>query len=461
MTDPLFWHRVQFGFTITFHYLFPQLTMGLALAIVIFRLLALRGNQEAAVAARFWTRVFAVTFVVGVVTGIPMEFQFGTNWSRFSVAAGGVIGQTLAMEGMFAFFLESTFLGLVLYGEGKLKPRAHLLATFALFAGSWLSGYFIICTNAFMQHPVGYAVAGDGTLQLRDFGAFLFNEWAGWEYAHNMSASVVTAGCVIAGVGAFWVLGQTHAARAQLHLRTGVVMALVASVLQLFPTGDRNGKLVAKYQPAALAGMEGVFKGERGAGLALMGQPDLSARKLQNPVVVPRALSFLAYGSFGSAVQGLDDFPLDQRPDNVEILYYAYHIMVGIGTLLFAVLAAAAFQLWRGRLARTRWLLWSLMLAMPFPYIATTAGWMTAELGRQPWLVYGLLRTADGTSPKVGAGDTVFTLLGFCGLYVLLSIAFLFLVGREIAHGPEGAPGHHGAPPPAALPLAARVAEVP
>ena len=423
--------------------------MGLALAIVIFRLLALRGVPDAAAAARFWTRVFGVSFVVGVVTGIPMEFQFGTNWSRFSVAAGGVIGQTLAMEGMFAFFLESTFLGLVIYGEGKLKPRAHLLATVALFLGSWLSGYFIICTNAFMQHPVGYTVAADGTLQLGSFRAFLFNEWAIWEYAHNMSASVITAGCVIAGVAAFWVLGKTHAPRALLHLRVGVLLALVASVLQLFPTGDRHGKLVAKYQPAALAGMEGVFKGERGAALVLMGQPDVAGRKLENPLVVPRALSFLAYGSFGSTVQGLEDFPPDQRPDNVEILYYAYHIMVGLGTLLFALLALAAVQLWRGKLAQTRTLLWALMLAMPFPYIATTAGWMTAEIGRQPWLIYGLLRTAEGTSPKVTAGDTVFTLLGFCGLYVLISIAFLFLVGREIAHGPEGGSGHHGPTIPA------------
>ena len=192
--------------------------------------------------------------------------------------------------------------------------------------------------------------------------------------------------------------------------------------------------------------MEGVFKGERGAALVLIGQPDVSGKKLPNPLVVPRALSFLAYGSFGSTVKGLDDFPPDQRPDNVEMLYYAYHIMVGLGTLLFALLALAALQLWRGRLAQTRSLLRALVLAMPFPYIATTAGWMTAEVGRQPWFVYGLLRTADGTSPKVTAGDTVFTLLGFCGLYVLLSIAFLFLVGREIAHGPGDGPGHHAAP---------------
>ena len=428
MTDPLFWHRLQFGFTITFHYLFPQLTMGLALLIVIFRL---RGEDET---ARFWTRVLAVNFAVGVVTGIPMEFQFGTNWARFSRFSGNVIGQTLAMEGTFAFFLESTVLGLVLFAEKKLGRRAHFWASVALCFGAWLSGYFIIATNAFMQHPQGHALVA-GRLMLVDFGAFVFSRWAIWEYLHNQCAAVVTSAFVVAGVAAFWTL-QGKAAQAAPSLRLGVTAGFIACVLQIFPTGDRQGRLVADNQPVALAAMEGLFEGGPRAELAVIGQPDVEAGKLENPIVVPGMLSMLAYGSFGSTVRGLNEFPAAEKPDNIEMLYYAYHVMVGLGTLFLALSALSMLFLLRGRLGATRPLLWAWMLAIPFPYIANTAGWMTSELGRQPWIVYGLMRTSEGTSQRVGAGDVAFTTLGFSGLYALLALLFLFLVGREIAHGP-------------------------
>ncbi|HVP61873.1 MAG TPA: cytochrome ubiquinol oxidase subunit I [Myxococcaceae bacterium] len=442
MSDALFWHRLHFGFTVTYHYLFPQLTMGLAFLIVLFKWTAVRtGSALHGEAARFWARIFGVAFAMGVVTGIPMEFQFGTNWSRFSQFAGGVIGQTLAMEGMFAFFLESTFLGLFLYGEKRFGPRLHLASAVALWAGSWLSGYFIIATNAFMQSPVGHTLGPDGQLQLADFWAFVLNPWAVWQYLHNMTASVVTASFVVAGVGAFWSLSGRHRAHASLALRTGVLAGLVASCLLVFPTGDRHGKLLAEKQPATLAAMEGLFESKPDAELAIIGQPDVDHRTLENPVVVPGMLSFLVYGSFGSTVTGLDAIPRDRWPDNIELLYYAYHVMAGLGTLFIALMGLAGLQLWRGRLETSRPLLWALMLAMPFPYIATTAGWMTAEMGRQPWLVYGLMRTAAGTSPQVSAGDTLFTLIGFSGLYLVMGILFLYVVGREIAQGPGGAHG--------------------
>ena len=437
MTDTLFWHRLHFGFTVTYHYLFPQLTMGLALLVVIWKLKAYRsGSALHDEAARFWARIFALAFAVGVVTGIPLEFQFGTNWSRFSHFAGGVIGQTLAMEGMFAFFLESTFLGLFLYGEKRFGPRLHLASAVALWAGSWLSGYFIIVTNAFMQSPVGHTIDSAGRLQLADFWAFVLNPWAIWQYLHNMTASVVTASFVVASVGAFWSLSGRHHEHASLALRTGVIAGLVASCLMVFPTGDRQGKMVAEHQPATLASMEGLFESTPGAELAIIGQPNVQQRKLENPVVVPGLLSFLIYGSFGSTVTGLDQIPHDRWPDNIELLYYAYHVMAGLGTLFIALMALSAFQLWRGRLERSRPLLWGLMLALPFPYVATTAGWMTAELGRQPWLIYGLMRTSEGTSPRVSAGNALFTLIGFSGLYLVVGIVFLYLVGREISHGP-------------------------
>ena len=437
MSDALLWHRLQFAFTIMYHYLFPQLTMGLALLIVIMKALALRGGDAAwDSAARFWIRVFGINFAVGVVTGIPMEFQFGTNWAAFSKFAGGVIGHTLAMEGLFAFFLESTFLGLLVWGEGRLSRRGHFRAALALFAGSWLSGYFIVATNAFMQHPVGHEIATDGTLRLADFWAFLLNPWAIAQYAHNMVAAVVTASFVVSAVGAYYALKGIHLEGARRFLGIGTLAGLASSVLVAFPTGDVQAKQVARHQPITLAAMEGRFESAEMAEIVLIGQPNVAARRLDNPIVVPGMLSFLAYGTFHREVVGLNAFPRQDWPDNIELLYYAFHIMVGLGTLFIALTAAAAFQQLRGRLASHRPLLWALMLAFPFPYIATAAGWMTAELGRQPWLVYGLLRTAAGASPNVHSGTVLFTLLGFCGLYTVLGLLFLFLVGREIAHGP-------------------------
>ncbi len=435
--DALFWNRLQFAFTIIYHYLFPQLTMGLALLMVVMKGIALRTKKPHwDDLARFWGRVFALNFAVGVVTGIPMEFQFGTNWARFSRMTGGVVGLTLAMEGLFAFFAESAFLGLFLFGEKKLGPRKHFFATFMVFAGSWLSGYFIVTTNAFMQHPVGYARQPDGSLALADFWGFLFNPWALWQYAHTMTAAVITGSFVVTAVAAYWALMGQFEAHARAALRVGVIAGLCASILQVFPTGDQQGKLVATYQTVTLAAMEGKFESSAHAELDLIGQPNVAEHRLENPVVVPYALSFLAYGSFGATVKGLDDFPRDQWPDNVDLLYFAYHIMVGLGTLQAALMAFSALLLRRGVLFHTRPVLWMLMLAFPFPYIATTAGWTTAELGRQPWVVYGILRTADASSPAVGAGDVVFTTLGYAGLYLLLGVLFLWLVLREVARGP-------------------------
>ncbi len=443
MGDPLFWHRLQFGFTATFHYLFPQLTMGLALLIVLFKLLGLRrGNERCNDAARFWIRILGINFAVGVVTGIPLEFQFGTNWARFSAFSGGVIGQTLGMEGLFAFFLESTFLGLLIWGEKRFGPRWHVLAAVALFAGSWLSGYFIVATDAFMQHPVGYLVAGDGSLQLAGFWAFVLNPWAVVQYLHNMMGAVVTGAFVVAATGAYWTLRGLHPGQARLCLRAGVITGLLASVLVAMPTGDLQGKLVARHQPLTLAAMEGRFESGPRAEMNVIGQPDVAEGRLDNPVRLPGVLSYIAYGSFGADVKGLNAFPKDQWPTSIEPLYYSFHIMVGLGTLFIALTGLATLLLWKGRLQSQRWLLWILMLAFPFPFIANTAGWMTTELGRQPWLLYGVMRTAAGSSQLVHSGQTVFTLLGFMGLYLVLGLLFLLLIGREIAHGP--APSGHG-----------------
>jgi cytochrome d ubiquinol oxidase subunit I len=434
-------HRLHFAFTVTFHYLFPQLTMGLAPLIVVLKTLALRRNDETYTqAARFWARIFGINFVIGVVTGIPMEFQFGTNWSHFSRFAGGVIGQTLAMEGMFAFFLESAFLGLFLYGEKRLSPRAHWWSAVAVFLGSWLSGFFIVATDAWMQNPVGYSKAADGSVQLSSFWELVLNPWAWWQYAHNMSGAVITGAFVMASVGAFYLLWGKFEEHGRIFVRVGVIAGLISSVLQLFPTGDSQGRLIARYQPVTLAAMEALFDNTPGAPLVLIGQPDVAQRKIDNPLVLPKMLSFLTYRRWEAEVKGLNNFPPDAWPDNIPLLYFAYHIMVGLGTIFIAVMVVAALLLWRGVLFRSRWMLWILLLSLPFPYIANTAGWMTAEIGRQPWLVYGLMRTSEGYSKLVSAGNGLFTLLGFMGMYSVLAILFLFLVGREIENGPIAQP---------------------
>ena len=438
MDDALFLHRIHFAFTITFHYLFPQLTMGLAPLIVIMKSLAIRtGNNAYNDAARFWTKIFGINFVLGVVTGIPMEFQFGTNWARFSSLSGGVIGQPLAMEGTFSFFMESAFLGLFLYGEKRLGKWGHWWAAFLVFLGSWVSGFFIIVTDAWMQHPVAYTRLPNGGYSVSSFWGLLNNPWALIQYAHNMSGAVITGTFVMAGVGAFYLLLGKFVEHAHMYLKVGVTVGVIACVFQVFPSGDLHGKYMARYQPVTTAAMEALFKTEAGAPIVILGQPDAEHQRIDNPIVVNKVLSFLIYGTTSAEVRGLNAFPKDQWPTNNPLLYFSYHVMVGLGTIFVAVMMVAAFLLWRGWLYQSRWMLWLLMLCMPFPYIANTAGWLTAEVGRQPWLIYGLMRTSEGYSNNVHAGNSLFTLLGFMGLYLVLGILFLFLIQREIGEGPS------------------------
>ncbi len=351
MDDALLWHRLQFGFTITYHYLFPQLTMGLAWILVYWKWRYLRtGDERYGNAVRFWARIFGINFTVGVVTGIPMEFQFGTNWANFSRYSGNIIGQTLAMEGMFAFFLESAMVGAMVWGEKRLGRRNHFLAILGVAIGSWLSGYFILVTNAFMQHPVGYALAADGTLRLASLQTYLLNPWALIVFLHNQTAAVVTGSFVVAAVGALYALRDRHSEQAALFLKTGVIVGLLSSLFVAFPTGDRHAKIVAHYQPVALAAMEGRFHGGSMADLNMIGQPNVKEQRLDNPIRLPGALSFLAYGSFNADVRGLDEFPADTWPTNIELLYYAFHIMVGLGTIFIALMTVACLQLWRGHL---------------------------------------------------------------------------------------------------------------
>jgi cytochrome bd ubiquinol oxidase subunit I len=435
MTDAAIAARWQFAFTIMFHYLFPVLTMGLGVMIAVFKTLELRtGKPVYGTAARFWARIFAITFAAGVVTGIPMEFQFGTNWARFSKYAGPVVGQTLFMEGVFAFFAESSLLGVFLFGESRIGPRAHWLAAVGVAGGAVLSGFFIVATNAWMQHPVGYEVVGDH-VELTSLWALLSNPYVRWQYPHVIMGSMVTASMVVAGIGAFYLLARRNEESGRVFVRVGVISGVICSSLSLFPTGAFHGENVTRFQPAKMAAMEGLFKTQTGAPLAIIGMPDTERQELMDPIFVPGILSYLAYGNTSAKVTGLNDIPKELHPP-IEIVYYAYHIMVGLGTIFIAVLAAATFLLWRGKLYTHRGTLWVLMLAMPFPYIANEAGWTVAEVGRQPWVVWNLQRVAHASSTNVSAGMTYFTLLGFMGLYTVLGILYLLLFARIVNEGP-------------------------
>jgi len=375
---------------------------------------------------------------MGVITGIPLEFQFGTNWAQFSELTGGIIGQTLAMEGTFSFFLESSFLVLFIFGEKLMSQKMHLLTGILIFVGSWASGYFILATNAWMQHPVGHEVLENGKFVLKDFSAIFANPWLIPAFLHNQMAALVTSSFVVSSIGAFYLLRKKNEEYGKLFLKTGVVFGLISCILIIFPTGDLNAKNVAKYQPGAFAAMEGIFETEEGgAEIVLIGQPNMVEHKLDNKIAVPNILSFLTYMNWNTPIDGMDKFEKEDLPDNIPALYYAYHIMVGLGTIFISVMSLAVFLLWRKKLFTQDNFLWVIMLLFPFPYIANITGWYVAELGRQPFLVYGLLRTSEGISPTVSSGNTLFTLLGFIGLYLFLGLLFLILVGKTIHQGPK------------------------
>ena len=438
MTSAVIAGRVQFAFTIMFHYLFPILTIGLGVLIGVLKSVEFFGGRtEYGHAARFWARIFAITFGAGVITGIPMEFQFGTNWARFSHFAGPVVGQTLFMEGVFAFFAESSFLGVFLLGEGRVRPVVHWLSALMVGCGAVLSGYFIVATDAWMQHPVGYQIVG-GRAELTSLWALLTNPYLRWQYPHVVAGSIVTGSMVMAGVGAYYLLSKRDEDFGRLSVRVGVIGGLLFSLISLFPTGAFLAERVSRLQPAKTAAIEGLFETQRGAPMAIIGMPDTDAKRLLDPILIPDALSYLMYGTARAPVTGLNDIPPDEQPP-VELVYYAYHIMVGLGTIFIALFVLSALALWRGTLFTSKALLWALMLAMPFPYIANEAGWVVAEVGRQPWVVYGLLRTTAATSTNVSGGMTIFTLLGFMGLYLLVGALYTLVFLRIVLQGPNAA----------------------
>jgi len=439
MDDLVMLSRVQFGLTIAFHYLFPPLSIGLGLFLVIAEGTYLKTKNELYHRmTRFWVKIFGLIFALGVATGIVMEFQFGTNWSVYSRYVGDVFGSALAAEGIFAFFLESGFLAILLFGWDKVKPRTHFLATVMVAAGAHFSAVWIVVANSWQQTPAGYHLVQTATggmrAEITDFWAVVFNPSFLDRISHVYMGAWQAAVAVVLSVSAFYLLKKKHRAFAIGSMKIALVIGVVASIGQLV-TGDFSAKTVAATQPAKLAAFEGHFPANAPAGAYLFGWVDDDAETVSG-VEIPGLLSWLIYYDTEAPVTGLQSFPKEDRPP-VNLTFQTYHLMVAIGTALIGLMLLSLFLWWRGKLWDTRWFLWVLVFAVILPELANQLGWFTAEVGRQPWIVYGLLRTSDAVSVSVSTAEVWTSLILFGIVYLLLGALFIYLLNEKIQHGPD------------------------
>jgi cytochrome d ubiquinol oxidase subunit I len=439
--DAVMLARVQFALTVGFHYIFPPLTIGVAWIIVWMKLRHLRtGDTLYAEMARFWTRIFALTFAMGVATGITMEFQFGTNWAGYSRAVGDIFGAPLAAEGVLAFFLESSFLGLLLFGEKRLSPRMHAVASLMVALGATLSAFWIIVANSWQQTPAGYELI-DGRARLTDFWAAVWNPSTLPRYTHVISSALTTGAFFVAGLSAWYLLKGRHLEFARRSLAIAMVAGLIGAWGQ-FATGHAHAVQVAATQPAKLAAFEGLFDTQRGAPLLLFGMPDPESEEVDLEIALPGFLSFLVGFDFDTEVRGLNDFPRDQWPP-VRASFVPFHAMFGLGLVFMGLTSLGTLLLlWRRTLFDTgktavRWFLWAVVVALPLPILANELGWFAAEIGRQPWVVYNVLRTSDAVSTTVPAEQVLFSIVMFSLLYALLFVLWVFLLRRKVRTGPE------------------------
>lgn len=439
--DVLTLSRVQFALTISFHYLYPPLSIGLGLILVLMEGLWLKtGNPRYHQMARFWTRIFALTFAIGVATGIVMEFEFGTNWAAYSRYVGDVFGSALAAEGVFAFFLESGFLAVLLFGWDKVSRRVHFLATCMVSLGAHFSAVWIVVANSWMQTPAGYRLAGEPgrvRAEITDFWAMVLNPSSLDRLAHTLCGAWQAGAFLVVSVSAWYLLRRRHLEFARASLRVGLAVGLAASVLQAV-TGHSSAVGVARNQPAKLAAFEGHYDTAPNAPLYLFGWVDEQEERVRAGLPVPGLLSLFVHGRANAAVRGLREFlPADRPP--VNLVFQFYHGMVAVGGTMLAIAALGAWAVWRGWLERRPGLLWLLVLSVLGPQIANQLGWFAAEVGRQPWIVYGLMRTSEGLSPVVGAGLVLSSLILFSLVYLLLFALFVYLLNDKIQHGPEEA----------------------
>ena len=428
--------RVQFALTIAFHYIYPPLSIGLGLLMVVFKGIYLRtGKKEYDTLARFWTRIFSLTFGLGVATGIVMEFEFGTNWATYSRYVGDIFGSALAAEGVFAFALESTCLGIVLFGWNKVKPIWHFLATLGVFLGSMCSAIWIVIANSWQQTPAGYVVAGEG-LQAKavitDFWAMVFNPSSVDRIWHVWQGAFLAGIFLVLSVHAWYLLKGRHVEISKKAFRVTLIIATVVCLLQLV-SGHSSADGVAQNQPEKLAAMEGHFQ-TGPADLYLFGWVD-KQNEVTHGVKIPNGLSYMIHYDTAAPVTGLDQYPVEDRPGQVNAVFQFYHIMVAIGMLLIALTLYASFLLWRGKLYDKRWLLHIFVWSVLLPQIGNQVGWFAAEMGRQPWIVYKLLRTSDALSKSVTANQILFAIILFTVVYIILFALFIYLMNKKIVHG--------------------------
>lgn len=431
--------RLQFAFTIAFHYIYPPLSIGIAIILVIMEGLYLKTKDKFFEnMTKFWVKVFALTFAIGVATGIVMEFEFGTNWAAYSRFVGDVFGSALAAEGIFAFFLESGFLALLVFGWDKVGPKMHFFSTIMVSLGSMFSAVWIVVANSWQQTPAGFHVVGEGInarAEITDFWAMVFNPSSVDRLLHVLSGCWLAGAFLIISVSAYYLLRNRHIRFAKASIKIALVVVMIASLFQLF-TGHRSAVGINKNQPAKLAAMEAVFNDQTEAPLYLFGWVDEDNQKVNFGIAIPGMLSYLIGLDSNTEVTGLNSFKEDDRPP-VNIVFQAYHLMVAIGFTLIAISLLGIFFWWRGTLFKQRWMLWIFVFSVLLPQIANQVGWITAEVGRQPWIVYGLLRTSEGLSKVVEAGQVWFSLILFTVIYAGLFILFIYLLNEKIQHGPE------------------------
>ena len=438
--DVLTLARFQFALTIMFHYIFPVLSIGLGLIMVIIESIYLKtGNPVYFSMAQFWTKVFALTFAIGVATGIVMEFEFGTNWATYSRYVGDVFGSALAAEGVFAFFLESGFLAILIFGWNRVGRKLHFFATVMVCLGAHFSAIWIVVANSWMQTPAGYHIVGEGMsarAEITDFWAMVFNPSSVVRLTHVILGCWLAGAFLVISISAYYMLKKKHLAFARNSMQIGLLVALISCILQLI-AGDRSGKIVAKYQPAKLAAFEGLYKTEVGAPLTLVGVVNSKEEKLDYAIQIPKLLSYLSFNDTHAEIKGLDQFPKEDWP-NVSALFNAYRLMLAMWSFMFILSIMGIYFWYKNRLEEHPWVLRTMVLSVTFPQIANETGWYCAESGRYPWIVYGLLRISDGFSKAVTANQVLSSIIMFSFVYLILLFLFLYLLNEKVKHGPEG-----------------------
>ncbi len=431
--------RVQFAFTVAFHYIYPPLSIGLGMFLVIFEGMYLKTkNPIYESLTKFWIKIFALTFGIGVATGIVMEFEFGTNWATYSRYVGDVFGSALAAEGLFAFALESGFLGILLFGWNRVKPWVHFVSTIGVFFGSMFSAIWIVVANSWMQTPAGFKIVGEGMharAEITDFWAMVFNPSSVDRISHVWIGAFLAGAFLVLSVHAYYLLRNRHVAQSKVGIKVALVVAAIFSLSQLF-TGHRSADGVAHNQPAKLAAMEGHFDSLAVADMYIMGWVDKEEQQVTG-ISVPKGLTFLLHQDFETPVLGLEAFPEDERPTQINAIFQFYHLMVAIGMALIGLSLFGLFLMVKGKLFEHRWVLWIFVWAVILPQLANQFGWYSAEMGRQPWVVYGLLKTSNALSQAVTANQVLFSLIMFTIVYSLLFALFIYLLNKKIKVGME------------------------